>query len=97
MSFQTSSWAMMTVLPESPTHILDKLFLIMAADCAGRNGRTLLWSEAEHASHIAAIAKLINAPPSTCESSFARLLRAGYFKLDEVEDFGRAYVVDLAK
>lgn len=97
MSFRTSAWAMATVLPESPTHILDKLFLIMAADCAGRNGRTLLWTEAEHARHIAGIAKSINIPISTCEASFDRLLRTGYFKWDEVEDFGRAYVVDLSK
>lgn len=97
MSVQISAWAMRTVLPESDTHILDKLCLIMAADVAGRDGRTLLWSEAEHAAEIAAIAKKINIAPSLCEASFDRLLRDGYVILGEVEDFGRAYSVDLAK
>lgn len=97
VSFQTSAWTLAAVLPESPTHILDKLFLIIAADIAGRDGKTLLWSVGEHAHAITALANSINIPHSTCESSFDRLLQAGYFKLTEVEDFGAAYVIDLSK
>jgi len=97
MSVEISAWAMRVTIPDSKTHVLDKLFLIMAADSAGRDGGVLLWSEAERASHVLAIAKQINIPLSECESSFDRLLRDEYFKRKEVEDFGLAYVVNLAK